>query len=143
MFSLLSPGLLGSRWNRASRSCSSVSHWPGLEAWRAAPTNGRWPGVARARGRPGSWWAGTGAARAQAEQLAGAAHLPGEKRLPTSAALALLALSVLAAAMWGALRSALQPCARAAVSRSRAYHGDSVARLGTQPDSGSSTYQVG
>lgn len=59
------------------------------------------------------------------------------------AALALLALSVLAAAMWGALRSALRPCARAAVSRSRAYHGDSVARLGTQPDSGSSTYQVG
>ncbi|OBS70304.1 hypothetical protein A6R68_01150, partial [Neotoma lepida] len=44
--------------------------------------------------------------------------------------------------MWGALRSALQPCARAAVSRSRAYHGDSVARLGTQPDSGSSTYQT-
>lgn len=59
------------------------------------------------------------------------------------AALALLALSVLAAAMWGALRSSLRPCARAAVSRSRAYHGDSVARLGTQPDSGSSTYQVG
>ncbi|KAL6043868.1 hypothetical protein STEG23_011824, partial [Scotinomys teguina] len=43
--------------------------------------------------------------------------------------------------MWRALRSALQPCARVTVSRSRAYHGDSVARLGTQPDSGSSTYQ--
>ncbi|KAK7808648.1 hypothetical protein U0070_010047 [Myodes glareolus] len=44
--------------------------------------------------------------------------------------------------MWGALRSSLRPCARAAISRSRAYHGDSVARLGTQPDSGSSTYQL-
>lgn len=43
--------------------------------------------------------------------------------------------------MWGVLRSTLRPCARAAVSRSRAYHGDSVARLGTQPDSSSSTYQ--
>lgn len=50
---------------------------------------------------------------------------------------------VLAIAMWGALRSALRPCSRAAVLRQRAYHGDSVARLGTQPDSGSSTYQVG
>ncbi|XP_028646034.1 methylcrotonoyl-CoA carboxylase beta chain, mitochondrial [Grammomys surdaster] len=43
--------------------------------------------------------------------------------------------------MWGAVRSALRPCSRAAVPRQRAYHGDSVARLGTQPDSGSSTYQ--
>ncbi|GAB1298490.1 Methylcrotonoyl-CoA carboxylase beta chain, mitochondrial [Apodemus speciosus] len=43
--------------------------------------------------------------------------------------------------MWSALRSALRPCSRASVPRQRAYHGDSVARLGTQPDSGSSTYQ--
>nr|XP_021517596.1 methylcrotonoyl-CoA carboxylase beta chain, mitochondrial-like [Meriones unguiculatus] len=43
--------------------------------------------------------------------------------------------------MWGALRSALRPRTRAAVSRQRSYHGDSVARLGTQPDAGSSTYQ--
>uniref|UniRef100_A0A8I5ZSP4 Methylcrotonoyl-CoA carboxylase beta chain, mitochondrial n=1 Tax=Rattus norvegicus TaxID=10116 RepID=A0A8I5ZSP4_RAT len=43
--------------------------------------------------------------------------------------------------MWGALRSVLRPCSRASVPRQRAYHGDAVARLGTQPDSGSSTYQ--
>lgn len=43
--------------------------------------------------------------------------------------------------MWAALRLALRPCPRAAAPRARFYHGDSVATLGTQPDSGSSIYQ--
>lgn len=45
--------------------------------------------------------------------------------------------------MWAALRLALRPCPRAAAPRARFYHGDSVAKLGTPPDSGSSIYQVG
>lgn len=49
----------------------------------------------------------------------------------------------LPAVMWAALRLALRPCARAFVPGPRAYHGDSVATLGTQPDSGSAIYQVG
>ena len=47
------------------------------------------------------------------------------------------------AAMWAALRLALRPCARAAAPALRSYHGDSVATLGTQPDSSSAIYQVG
>ncbi|XP_022371119.1 methylcrotonoyl-CoA carboxylase beta chain, mitochondrial isoform X2 [Enhydra lutris kenyoni] len=43
--------------------------------------------------------------------------------------------------MWAALRLALRPCARSFVPGLRAYHGDSVATLGTQPDSGSGIYQ--
>ncbi|XP_059948997.1 methylcrotonoyl-CoA carboxylase beta chain, mitochondrial [Mesoplodon densirostris] len=43
--------------------------------------------------------------------------------------------------MWAALRLALRPCARAAAPAPRAYHGDSVATLGTQPDSSSAIYQ--
>ncbi|XP_027945449.1 methylcrotonoyl-CoA carboxylase beta chain, mitochondrial isoform X1 [Eumetopias jubatus] len=43
--------------------------------------------------------------------------------------------------MWAALKSALRPCARVFVLGSRAYHGDLVATLGTQPDSGSAIYQ--
>lgn len=43
--------------------------------------------------------------------------------------------------MWASLRLALRPCARALVPGPRAYHGDSVATLGTQPDSGSAIYQ--
>ncbi|XP_004703607.1 methylcrotonoyl-CoA carboxylase beta chain, mitochondrial [Echinops telfairi] len=44
--------------------------------------------------------------------------------------------------MWAALRlTSLRPCARAAAPRLRAYHGDSVATLGSQPDSGSAIYQ--
>ncbi|XP_057350487.1 methylcrotonoyl-CoA carboxylase beta chain, mitochondrial isoform X2 [Manis pentadactyla] len=43
--------------------------------------------------------------------------------------------------MWATLRSALRPCARAAAPGLRVYHGDSVATLGTQPDSGSAVYQ--
>lgn len=45
--------------------------------------------------------------------------------------------------MWAALRLALRPSARAFVPGPRAYHGDLVATLGTQPDSGSAIYQVG
>ena len=47
------------------------------------------------------------------------------------------------AAMWAALRLALRPCARAAAPALRSYHGDSVATLGTPPDSSSAIYQVG
>ncbi|XP_047721866.1 methylcrotonoyl-CoA carboxylase beta chain, mitochondrial isoform X3 [Prionailurus viverrinus] len=43
--------------------------------------------------------------------------------------------------MWASLRLALRQCARALVPGPRAYHGDSVATLGTQPDSGSAIYQ--
>ncbi|EFB13256.1 hypothetical protein PANDA_003977, partial [Ailuropoda melanoleuca] len=43
--------------------------------------------------------------------------------------------------MWAALRLALRPCNRTFVPGPRAYHGDSVATLGTQPDSGSAIYQ--
>ncbi|XP_044772594.1 methylcrotonoyl-CoA carboxylase beta chain, mitochondrial isoform X2 [Neomonachus schauinslandi] len=43
--------------------------------------------------------------------------------------------------MWAALRLALRPSARAFVPGPRAYHGDLVATLGTQPDSGSAIYQ--
>jgi len=43
--------------------------------------------------------------------------------------------------MWAALRLALRPSARAFVPGLRAYHGDLVATLGTQPDSGSAIYQ--
>ncbi|KAM8816187.1 methylcrotonoyl-CoA carboxylase beta chain, mitochondrial isoform 1-T1 [Rhynchonycteris naso] len=43
--------------------------------------------------------------------------------------------------MWAARRLALGRCGRAAAPRPRAYHGDSVAALGTQPDSGSAVYQ--
>ncbi|XP_032704750.1 methylcrotonoyl-CoA carboxylase beta chain, mitochondrial isoform X2 [Lontra canadensis] len=43
--------------------------------------------------------------------------------------------------MWAALRLALRPCTRSFVPGLRAYHGDSVATLGTQPDSGSGIYQ--
>lgn len=43
--------------------------------------------------------------------------------------------------MWAAGRSALWRCARAAAPGPRAYHGDAVATLGTQPDSGSAVYQ--
>ncbi|XP_046943760.1 methylcrotonoyl-CoA carboxylase beta chain, mitochondrial [Lynx rufus] len=43
--------------------------------------------------------------------------------------------------MWASLRLALRPCARALVPGPRAYHGDSVVTLGTQPDSGSAIYQ--
>ncbi|XP_058586116.1 methylcrotonoyl-CoA carboxylase beta chain, mitochondrial [Neofelis nebulosa] len=43
--------------------------------------------------------------------------------------------------MWASLRLALRPCVRALVPGPRAYHGDSVATLGTQPDSGSAIYQ--
>uniref|UniRef100_A0A8C5VKE5 methylcrotonoyl-CoA carboxylase n=1 Tax=Microcebus murinus TaxID=30608 RepID=A0A8C5VKE5_MICMU len=43
--------------------------------------------------------------------------------------------------MWAALRLALRPSARAAVPGLRAYHGDSVASLGTAPDSSSAIYQ--
>ncbi|PNJ60849.1 MCCC2 isoform 1 [Pongo abelii] len=43
--------------------------------------------------------------------------------------------------MWAALRLALRPCARASPAGLRAYHGDSVASLGTQPDVGSALYQ--
>lgn len=49
----------------------------------------------------------------------------------------------LPAVMWAALRLALRPCNRTFVPGPRAYHGDSVATLGTQPDSGSAIYQVG
>lgn len=49
----------------------------------------------------------------------------------------------LLAAMWATLRLAPWQCARAAAPRLRAYHGDSVAALGTQPDSSSAIYQVG
>lgn len=45
--------------------------------------------------------------------------------------------------MWATRRLALWQCARAAALGRRAYHGDSVATLGTQPDSGSAIYQVG
>ncbi|KAM9695543.1 methylcrotonoyl-CoA carboxylase beta chain, mitochondrial isoform 3-T3 [Trichechus inunguis] len=43
--------------------------------------------------------------------------------------------------MWAALRLTLRPCARAAAPGLRVYHGDSLATLGTQPDSGSVIYQ--
>uniref|UniRef100_A0A2I3MLT9 methylcrotonoyl-CoA carboxylase n=1 Tax=Papio anubis TaxID=9555 RepID=A0A2I3MLT9_PAPAN len=43
--------------------------------------------------------------------------------------------------MWAALRLILRPCARASPAGLRAYHGDSVASLGTQPDVGSALYQ--
>ncbi|XP_029073226.1 methylcrotonoyl-CoA carboxylase beta chain, mitochondrial isoform X1 [Monodon monoceros] len=43
--------------------------------------------------------------------------------------------------MWAAPRLALRRCARAAAPAPRAYHGDSVATLGTQPDSTSAIYQ--
>ncbi|XP_008990205.2 methylcrotonoyl-CoA carboxylase beta chain, mitochondrial [Callithrix jacchus] len=43
--------------------------------------------------------------------------------------------------MWAARRLALWPCARAATAGLRAYHGDSVASLGTQTDAGSAVYQ--
>ncbi|XP_049721219.1 methylcrotonoyl-CoA carboxylase beta chain, mitochondrial [Elephas maximus indicus] len=43
--------------------------------------------------------------------------------------------------MWAALRLALRPCARAAARGLRAYHGDSDATLGTQPDLESVVYQ--
>ncbi|KAF4024289.1 hypothetical protein G4228_016478 [Cervus hanglu yarkandensis] len=43
--------------------------------------------------------------------------------------------------MWAALRLALRPCARAAAPALRSYHGDSVASLGTPPDSSSAIYQ--
>nr|KAF6355443.1 methylcrotonoyl-CoA carboxylase 2 [Myotis myotis] len=43
--------------------------------------------------------------------------------------------------MWATARLALWRCARAAAPGSRAYHGDAVATLGTQPDSGSAVYQ--
>nr|XP_030701070.1 methylcrotonoyl-CoA carboxylase beta chain, mitochondrial isoform X1 [Globicephala melas] len=43
--------------------------------------------------------------------------------------------------MWAAPRLALRRCARAAAPAPRAYHGDSVATLGTQPDSSSAIYQ--
>uniref|UniRef100_A0A2I3HRN3 Methylcrotonyl-CoA carboxylase subunit 2 n=1 Tax=Nomascus leucogenys TaxID=61853 RepID=A0A2I3HRN3_NOMLE len=43
--------------------------------------------------------------------------------------------------MWAALRLALRLCARASPAGLRAYHGDSVASLGTQPDVGSALYQ--
>ncbi|KAF6357199.1 methylcrotonoyl-CoA carboxylase 2 [Rhinolophus ferrumequinum] len=43
--------------------------------------------------------------------------------------------------MWATRRLALWQCARAAAFGRRAYHGDSVATLGTQPDSGSAIYQ--
>lgn len=45
--------------------------------------------------------------------------------------------------MWATARLALWRCARAAAPGPRAYHGDAVATLGTQPDSGSAVYQVG
>lgn len=45
--------------------------------------------------------------------------------------------------MWAALRLALRPCAQAAAPELRAYHWDSVATLGTQPELGSAVYQVG
>ncbi|XP_019486708.1 PREDICTED: methylcrotonoyl-CoA carboxylase beta chain, mitochondrial [Hipposideros armiger] len=45
--------------------------------------------------------------------------------------------------MWATRRLALWRCACAAARGLRAYHGDSVATLGTQPDSGSAIYQVG
>lgn len=82
-------------------------------------------------------WTKASAARIQEEQR------PGAAKLSCRAALSLSFSWVLAIAMWGALRSVLRPCSRASVPRQRAYHGDAVARLGTQPDSGSSTYQVG
>lgn len=90
-----------------------------------------------------AWELGTraGAARTLEEQDSGGIAA-GAAELSFRAALSLSLSWVLAIAMWGALRSALRPCSRAAVPRQRAYHGDSVARLGTQPDSGSSTYQV-
>lgn len=43
--------------------------------------------------------------------------------------------------MWATVRLALWRCARAAAPGPRAYHGDAVATLGTQPDSGSAVYQ--
>ncbi|XP_012520077.1 PREDICTED: methylcrotonoyl-CoA carboxylase beta chain, mitochondrial [Propithecus coquereli] len=43
--------------------------------------------------------------------------------------------------MWASLRLALRPSARAAVPGLHAYHGDSVASLGTKPDSSSAIYQ--
>nr|XP_036882030.1 methylcrotonoyl-CoA carboxylase beta chain, mitochondrial isoform X3 [Manis javanica] len=43
--------------------------------------------------------------------------------------------------MWAALRLALRPCAQAAAPELRAYHWDSVATLGTQPELGSAVYQ--
>ncbi|KAK2117980.1 Methylcrotonoyl-CoA carboxylase beta chain, mitochondrial [Saguinus oedipus] len=43
--------------------------------------------------------------------------------------------------MWAARRLSLWPCARAAPAGLRAYHGDSVASLGTQPDADSAVYQ--
>ncbi|KAM7148481.1 methylcrotonoyl-CoA carboxylase beta chain, mitochondrial isoform 1-T1 [Molossus nigricans] len=43
--------------------------------------------------------------------------------------------------MWATMRLALWRCARAAAPGPRAYHRDSVATLGTQPDLGSTLYQ--
>lgn len=43
--------------------------------------------------------------------------------------------------MWAAVRAVLRPCARAAASGPRAYHGDAVALLGSRQDSGSAVYQ--
>uniref|UniRef100_A0A667I2R8 Acetyl-coenzyme A carboxylase carboxyl transferase subunit beta domain-containing protein n=1 Tax=Lynx canadensis TaxID=61383 RepID=A0A667I2R8_LYNCA len=43
--------------------------------------------------------------------------------------------------LWASLRLALQRCACALVPGPRTYYGDSVATLGTQPDSGSAIYQ--
>nr|KAF6490168.1 methylcrotonoyl-CoA carboxylase 2 [Molossus molossus] len=43
--------------------------------------------------------------------------------------------------MWPTMRLALWRCARAAAPGPRAYHRDSVATLGTQPDLGSTLYQ--
>lgn len=45
--------------------------------------------------------------------------------------------------MWATARLALWRGVRAAALRPRAYHGEAVATLGTQPDSGSDIYQVG
>lgn len=137
---LLSPVLQGSRWSQDSRQllfCSSLAQSRGVARGAdqlEVARGGTCAGLAWELVDQGWFCKDSGGARSLTEQ-------PPE--LQNRAAGPLSLSQVFAIAMWGAVRSALRPCSRATVPRQRAYHGDSVARLGTQPDSGSSTYQVG
>ena len=113
-------------------------------AWCVGPTNRRRRAQARARAGL-RLRAVSGSLGLQELELSREAKRGSERkqrRFQARSSLVILSRSV-PAAMWATLRLAPWRCARAAAPGLRAYHGDSVATLGTQPDWSSAIYQVG
>lgn len=131
---------------QASRGCTSVPYSlnSGGVVLSADQSRAACAGTCRGWPQNRGGFRRVGTAKAWVSYIPKRGSWRGKPRPRTGAgrSLTLLPASV-PAAMWAAPRLALRRCARAAAPAPRAYHGDSVATLGTQPDSTSAIYQVG